>query len=200
MGAYLVFAEHRYYGKSTIYPAGTPGCMSWLTTEQAMADYAYLIRQLRTTFTSGDTLPIIGFGGSYGGMLGSWFRMRYPDALDGVIAASAPIWSFLGLNPPFDSSSFYEIVTADATSAGGATDYCAANVANAWPRITNLSTTSQGLSLLSSTFQTCQPLKTEADGWALMYWAQNPWALFAEEIGRAVQQECRDRSRMPSSA
>ena len=32
-------------------------------------------------------------------MLGAWFRVHYPNAVDGVIAASAPIWSFDGLQP-----------------------------------------------------------------------------------------------------
>ena len=34
--------------------------------------------------------------------------------MDGVIAASAPIWSFVGLDPPYDFNAFDETVTADA--------------------------------------------------------------------------------------
>jgi lysosomal Pro-X carboxypeptidase len=116
-GAVLVFAEHRYYGKSAPFPAGTPRCLNWLSTEQALADYASIISFLKAELSDG---PIIGFGGSYGGMLAAWFRMKYPHLVDGVIAASAPIWAFLGLNPPYNDTAFNAIVTNDASSRGPA--------------------------------------------------------------------------------
>ena len=31
-----------------------------------------------------------------GGMLGTWFRYKYPHVVDGVVAGSAPIWNFVG--------------------------------------------------------------------------------------------------------
>jgi len=44
----------------------------------------------------------------------SWMRMRYPDALSGMIAGSAPILSFEGLSPAYDPSTYDLIVTRDA--------------------------------------------------------------------------------------
>ena len=32
-------------------------------------------------------------------MLASWMRLKYPHILDGAIAGSAPIWSYLGEHP-----------------------------------------------------------------------------------------------------
>ena len=75
---------------------------------------------------------VIGFGGSYGGMLAAWMRMRYPTAVDGVIAASAPIWSYGGLSPEFDAGSFAATVTDDAGPKGGSSEACASNVREAW--------------------------------------------------------------------
>ena len=43
-----------------------------------MADFAYLIDTLRLENGAAKS-PVIGFGGSYGGMIGSWFRIHYPN-------------------------------------------------------------------------------------------------------------------------
>lgn len=96
VGALLVFAEHRYYGESKPFGSATADNMWYLSTEQALADYAELIFFLKEEFDAHDS-PVISFGGSYGGMLASWFRMKYPSAVDGAIAASAPILAFYGL-------------------------------------------------------------------------------------------------------
>lgn len=45
--------------------------MNWLTTEQAMADYATLIRDVKQSLGFNRQSPVIGFGGSYGGMIGA---------------------------------------------------------------------------------------------------------------------------------
>eukprot|EP01083_Nonionella_stella_P254060 873548_1 len=103
--ALLIFAEHRYYGESLPYSQediiDDTQKLKYLTTDQALQDYAVLIDYLKhNTFgyahefngQSSIQSPIIGFGGSYGGMLAAWFRMKYPQYIDGVISGSSPIW------------------------------------------------------------------------------------------------------------
>ena len=86
-GALLVFAEHRYYGESM--PFGNksfsdPKYLGYLTSEQALADYVDLIVYLKSQSKLKKS-PVIVFGGSYGGMLSGWMRMKYPHIVQGFV-------------------------------------------------------------------------------------------------------------------
>lgn len=189
LGAALLFVEHRYYGESLVHAApgrngtlpGNPACLNYCTTDQALADFASVLMDLEVVLdgTKRGTTPVIGFGGSYGGMMAAWFRIKYPHLVDGVIAASAPIWSFFGLSPSYDPSGFYQVVTRDASKGGGAAPACAANAKEAFRRIDKAGQTQQGRGLLASSFRTCAPLSDAGAAAALSDWAQSPWATLA---------------------
>ena len=53
---------------------------SYLTIEQALADYAALIFHIKDKYEATGS-PVIAFGGSYGGMLAAWLRAKYPNAV-----------------------------------------------------------------------------------------------------------------------
>lgn len=172
LGAALVFAEHRFYGVSMPF-GGTqvenmaPSKITYLTMEQALADFSVLIGALKDEWDS-QSSAVVAFGGSYGGMLASWLRMKYPGSVDGAIAGSAPILAFErpeSAGGTFgDGEGYWAIVTADATSAGGARPECASNVRLAWDRLFALAATgAKGREELVSAFRLCAPLTSDED-------------------------------------
>jgi len=54
-----------------------------LTSEQALADYVTLINHIKSVTPGAAGSPVVAFGGSYGGMLAAWLRMKYPHAVIG---------------------------------------------------------------------------------------------------------------------
>jgi len=83
----VIFAEHRYYGESLPYgnqSFADPHHLGYLTSQQALADYVVLIRHLKSQ-PKYKRSPVIAFGGSYGGMLSAWIRMKYPEVVQGYV-------------------------------------------------------------------------------------------------------------------
>ncbi|XP_067890018.1 lysosomal Pro-X carboxypeptidase isoform X1 [Heterodontus francisci] len=174
LGAMLVFAEHRYYGESL--PFGKKSFsnlkhLNYFTSEQALADFAVLIRSLKHTTPGAQNSPVIAIGGSYGGMLAAWFRMKYPNIVVGALAASAPIWLFENLTP---CGAFYTIVTNDFLKSGKG---CAESIKNSWDAINNLSSR-EGLMFLSHTFHLCSPLQA-SDVASFKSWLRDTWVNLA---------------------
>src|SRR3989338_193613 len=82
----------------------------YLSSEQALADYADLLRWYQSS--SNPVLPVVSFGGSYGGMLSAWFRMKYPNIVVGALSSSAPILQFEGL-AGYDPNAYNQIIYDD---------------------------------------------------------------------------------------
>ncbi len=81
MNGLVIYAEHRYFGKSFPFDktvAFDNDHNKWLTVDQTMMDYNSLIKDIRYMYGATDK-PCFVFGGSYGGMLASWLRMKYPQ-------------------------------------------------------------------------------------------------------------------------
>ncbi|KZV14199.1 hypothetical protein F511_44224 [Dorcoceras hygrometricum] len=96
--ALLVYIEHRYYGNSRPFGSIQEVVQNdtkrgYFNSAQAIADYAQVLLHVKEQF-SAHISPIIVVGGSYGGMLAAWFRLKYPHIALGALASSAPILYF----------------------------------------------------------------------------------------------------------
>ena len=81
-GGLVVFAEHRYFGQSMPFGKHSleKGNNQYLTVDNALMDYVELIKSIKIKYGA-EGKAVIAFGGSYGGMLASWMRMKYPHVI-----------------------------------------------------------------------------------------------------------------------
>lgn len=169
--AMVVFAEHRYYGVSM--PYGNKSFenlkyLGYLSTEQALADFAVLIDHLKRTIPGAQNSAVVAFGGSYGGMLAAWLRMKYPHAVVGALASSAPVLQFTGITP---CNVYFQIITDDYQQAS---PLCPKTIKRSWNAINNLVKNDSGLDFLTQTFRLCKPL-TNNDTYNFINWVSNTW-------------------------
>ncbi|XP_059157190.1 lysosomal Pro-X carboxypeptidase-like isoform X2 [Physella acuta] len=157
--ALLVFAEHRYYGESLPFGPETyqnVSNLNYLTSEQALADFVELINYLKTNLPGAANSSVVAFGGSYGGMLAAWLRIKYPNVVVGALAASAPIWQFTNMTP---CNAFYDTTSATWLQASAT---CVDNIHQSYNTI-DMIASSGGYDFITSTFGLCTPLKSKYD-------------------------------------
>lgn len=110
-------------------------------------------------------------------MLAGWFRMKYPEVIDGAIAASAPIWQLADTVRREELDEQAVAITRGVSAVGGATDQCRDNLRAAWPLLQQVGRSAAGRLLLSDRVNSCATLETADD---LIRWAQQPYFYMAE--------------------
>ncbi|XP_059615486.1 lysosomal Pro-X carboxypeptidase [Phlebotomus argentipes] len=157
LNAELIFAEHRYYGKSLPYgnkSYDSAKQLGYLSSEQALADFASLLQEINKD----NRRPVIAIGGSYGGMLAAWFRMKYPHMVLGAIAASAPILQFTDITPCEVYNRILTSVYATAYSKD-----CSDNIRKSWAVLKSRAETEDGRAFLTRKFNLCANLTKQDD-------------------------------------
>ncbi|PIA25035.1 hypothetical protein AQUCO_13300024v1 [Aquilegia coerulea] len=173
-GALIVFPEHRYYGESMPYGSRekaykNANSLSYLTAEQALADYAVFITDLKRNL-SAEASPVVLFGGSYGGMLAAWMRLKYPHIAIGALASSAPILQFEDIVP---TETFYDIVSNDFRRESLS---CFDAIKKSWEEIEVEGKKENGLLQLTKKFHLCQSLNSTED---LSDWLDSAYSYLA---------------------
>lgn len=158
-GALLVFAEHRYYGTSLPYGNKSytdSKYLGYLTSTQALSDYVLLINQIQETKKEKrHRNPVIAFGGSYGGMLAAWIRLKYPSSVDAAVASSAPIFQFGELT---SCASYYNIIS-HVYKISSSDGQCVKNIKKSWKELRNIISNDKDRAWLSHTWKFCEQLK-----------------------------------------
>lgn len=108
-----------------------------------MEDFVYLIKNVKASSVNYTNSPVIAFGGSYGGMLASWMRMKYPHVIQGALAASAPILFFPGVASPY---AFNDYVTRDFAASNAS---CPVNIRKAFSVLDRLGNNASNYNLIS---------------------------------------------------
>ncbi|KAI6233972.1 Peptidase S28 family-containing protein [Aphelenchoides fujianensis] len=148
--ARVIQVEHRFFGANKDMPDLSTDNLQYLTTEQAVADlYSFIDgynKQEKLT-----NPKYVAFGGSYPGTMAAWLRLAYPNATQGNIASSAPLY------PVVDFWQYADVMQRTLKAAG---DDCATAVQTAFATLRSSSLTEDGRSQISSSFQLTTPLKS----------------------------------------
>ncbi|XP_057864864.2 uncharacterized protein LOC131072645 [Cryptomeria japonica] len=192
--ALVVYIEHRYYG--TAMPFGgekgayaNASTMGYFTSTQALADYATLIVDLKKTLKAEDC-PVVVFGGSYGGMLAAWFRLKYPHLTIGALASSAPLLYLDGITPTYG---YGRVVTEDF---GNVSEICYRRINESWDMIDKIASSRQGLLNLSKLFNTCKHVSRKSD---LQYALESMYIYAAQYHFEDVQGICKAINSLPGN-
>ncbi|MCO5589467.1 hypothetical protein L7F22_043434 [Adiantum nelumboides] len=201
--AMVVFMEHRYYGQSIpdIAQANhTAETLGYLTSEQALADYAGLLRDFKRNRSAEDS-PVVLFGGSYGGMLAAWFRLKYPHIAIGALASSAPILHFDDVVP---IDGFYRIVSEDFKNASTS---CFETIRDSWDALSAAFEENGGQERVAKLFGFCSNVSADLSSvqdflytaWVYMAMTDYPYpANFLQPMpANPVETACRAMDSLP---
>eukprot|EP00771_Trimastix_marina_P004022 gnl/Trimastix_PCT/751.p1 GENE.gnl/Trimastix_PCT/751~~gnl/Trimastix_PCT/751.p1 ORF type:complete len:507 (+),score=175.33 gnl/Trimastix_PCT/751:32-1522(+) len=149
-GALVICVEHRYYGKSVPTPDTSLQNLKYLTSQQALADFANFRVGIASKYGA-EHAKWIAFGGSYSGMLAAWQRMKYPHLFAGAVASSAPVWA------KTDYHEYLEVVTRSIGPK------CADRLRQATQRIEPMLNTQSGRRALEKIFNACETMEEYID-------------------------------------
>jgi Serine carboxypeptidase S28 len=152
----VVFCEHRYYGES--FPLSglhknktaslSPQNISYLTVEQAMADYNTLVIHMRQKWNMSRDAAFIVTGGSYGANLALWLRLKNANLWAGAIASSAtPLKHLLR-----ETNAFNRIV---ADVYANVSHKCPGLIRQGWKDLATHAQSSEGQKLIQQQLQLC---------------------------------------------
>lgn len=123
--------------------------LRYLSSEQALADLAYFITNIKQTYNLTDRW--IAFGGSYPGSLAAWLREKYAHLVHGSISTSGPLLAKI------DFIEYYQVVV-DSLATYKKGD-CVTPVQKAIQQIEIMMKHMVGQRTLTEKYQLCDPIE-----------------------------------------
>lgn len=145
----MILSEHRYYGKSLPIANLVTENMKYLSSKQALADLATLIKHLKSSFKSDESpdQKLVVVGGSYAGNLAAWMRLLYSDLVDAAMSISGPVLAKV------DFMEYAEMVGNDFLQYG--TPGCYDKITQKFKSYENLLSTPKGIKELKKKERIC---------------------------------------------
>lgn len=151
---YQVYVEHRYYGESQVFEKLTIENLRFLNVNQALADLAYFIgelkRQPRFAYSK-----VILYGPAYAGKLALWFKKRYPHLAVGSVVSSAAILAKVDIGEQL------EVVHEAFLLEGG--EQCIAHIREGIEETVAALKTENGKRIIEEVYSLCDPLDNAMD-------------------------------------
>lgn len=150
-GALMVAVEHRYYGchnaSACPYNSLDAKPLTWLSSHQAVEDLANAHAHISAEYGLSVANKWVSWGGSYPGMMASFFRIKHPELVHASVASSAPVIAQLDMPE-------YNDITAEAyalSSVGGSAE-CSTAIAKGHATIGAMMNTTEGREMLAEQF------------------------------------------------
>jgi len=154
-GALMLALEHRYYGCHNVSacpfsPDAPPDpnvALKYLSSRQAVEDLAAFHMFISSEYGLTPANKWIAWGGSYPGMLASFFRIMHPELVHAAVASSAPVIAQLDM-PEYNNIA----AQAYALPSVGGSAGCRAAIAKGHADIGTMFNSTSGRASLASLF------------------------------------------------
>lgn len=182
----MFYTEHRYYGESRPTEDLTIDSLRFLDIDQALADLAHFIVQIKQTTPELVNSGVILVGGSYAATMVTWFIQKYPHLANGAWSSSAP------LEAKVDFYEYKEVVSEALEIVGGPN--CTRRIRTAFEELEQL-VAENNTALIEELFHFCHPLdlSNELDVWSFFSDISGSFSglvQYHREYSQDIQQEC----------
>lgn len=180
----IFYTEHRYYGRSRPTEDLTNENIVYLSVDQALADLAHFIVQMKIIHPKVRNSGVILVGASYSATMVTWFMQKYPHLVTGGWSSSAP------LEAKVDFVEYKETVSQSLEIVGGSE--CTARIRKAFVELENL--VSEGdTETIQRLFHMCHPFDIESklDVWSFFSDVAGPFSGIVQYHREGdIEEEC----------